>query len=199
VGYVSKKFSYGGADGKLLGTTVGLFFQYAQGGRFSYTYSGNLNNDGSGNNDLMYVPTDAQVDQMQFSGDATAQRTAFKAFIAQDDYLSANRGNVVEKYGILSPWYNNWDLRILQDLNHKAGAKTNTLQLSIDILNVGNLVNNSWGVRQIPTTTQPLGVAGVDASGVPTFSFDTNIRETFVQDFSLLSRWQMQVGLRYSF
>lgn len=199
VGAFSKKFSYGGTEKNRFGTTIGVFFQYAQGGRFSYTYSGNLNNDGSGNNDLMYIPTDGEVDQMQFSGDATAQRAAFKAFIAQDDYLSKNRGSVVEKYGILSPWFNNWDLRIAQDLNHKAGSKMNTIQLTVDILNVGNLINNGWGVRQIPTTTQPLGVTGVDANGVPTFSFDTNIKDSFVQDFSLLSRWQMQVGLRYSF
>jgi hypothetical protein len=199
VGSFSKKFSYGGAEKNRFATTLGLFFQYAQGGRYSYTYSGNINNDGSGNNDLMYIPTDAQVDQMQFSGDAAAQRKGLKDFIAQDDYLSEHRGEVMEKYGILSPWFNNWDIRIAQDLNHKAGSKMNTLQFTVDILNVGNLINNSWGVRQIPTTTQPLGITGVDANGVPTFSFDTQIKDSFVQDFSLLSRWQMQLGLRYSF
>ncbi|MFN0215312.1 MAG: TonB-dependent receptor domain-containing protein [Saprospiraceae bacterium] len=199
VGSFSRKFSYGGADNNRFGTTVGLFFQYAQGGRFSYTYSGNLNNDGSGNNDLMYIPTDAQIDQMLFTGDATTQRQALKEFIAQDDYMSSRRGEVVEKYGILSPWFNNWDIRIAQDLNHKAGSRTNTLQFTVDILNFGNLISDSWGVRRIPSTTQPLGVVGVDANGVPTFSFDTNIKDSFVQDFSLLSRWQMQLGLRYSF
>jgi hypothetical protein len=199
VGSFSRKFNYGGSDNNRFGTTIGVFFQYAQGGRFSYTYSGNLNNDGSGNNDLMYIPTDAEIAQMQFAGDATAQRNALREFILQDDYLSDNRGKVVEKYAILSPWFNNWDIRIAQDLNHKLGAKTNTLQLTVDILNAGNLINNSWGVRQIPATTQPLGVVGVDGTGVPTFSFDTNIKNTFVQDFSLLSRWQMQIGLRYSF
>ncbi len=199
VGSFSKKFSYGGAERNMWGTTIGLFFQYAQGGRFSYTYSGNINNDGSGNNDLMYIPTNAEIDQMQFSGDANAQRTALKDFIEQDDYLNNNRGSVVEKYGILSPWYNNWDLRILQDLNHKAGKKKNTVQLSIDILNVGNLFSNKWGVRQIPATTQPLGVSVDPVTSVPTYSFDTKIDKSFVQDFSLLSRWQAQVGLRYSF
>ena len=199
VGSFSKKFNYGGPENNRFGTSIGLFLQYAQGGRFSYTYSGNLNNDGSGNNDLIYIPTEAEVTQMQFSGDATAQRQAFNAFILQDDYLSKNRGKVMEKYGILSPWFNNWDVRIAQDLNHKAGSKMNTLQFTVDILNIGNLFNDSWGVRQIPTTTQPLGVTSVDANGVPTFSFDTQIKDSFVQDFSLLSRWQMQLGLRYSF
>lgn len=200
VGAFSKKFSYGGPENNKMGTTIGLFFQYAQGGRFSYTYSGNINNDGSGNNDLMYVPTDAQLAQMQFAGDADAQRNAFKKFIEQDDYLSSHRGEVVEKYGILSPWYNNWDLRILQDLNHKLGKNTNTIQLTIDIQNIGNLLSNGkWGVRQIPTTTQPLGVSVDPATKVPTYSFDDKIESTFVQDFSLLSRWQAQVGLRYIF
>lgn len=197
VGTFNKKFIYGGKEGSRFATSIGIFFQYAKGGRFSYTYTGDINNDGSGNNDLMYIPTDAQIDQMQFAGaTASAQRDAFKKFIAQDDYLSDNRGSVVEKYGILSPWYNNWDLRILQDFNTNWG---NTIQLSLDVLNVGNLINNSWGGRQIPSTTQPLGVSTDFATGIPTYSFDTGITDTFVQDFSLLSRWQMQVGLRYIF
>ncbi|MBL7828752.1 MAG: TonB-dependent receptor [Saprospiraceae bacterium] len=200
VGAFSRKFSYGGAEDNQFGTTIGLFFQVAQGGRFSYTYTGDINNDGSGNNDLMYIPTDAEIDQMQFAGaDAAGQRQGLKNFIAQDDYLSDNRGTVVEKYGILSPWYNNLDIRILQDLNHKAGSRMNTLQLSFDLLNAGNLISNSWGVRRIPSTTQPLGVSVDSATGIPTYSFDANIKDTFVQDFSLLSRWQLQVGLRYSF
>jgi hypothetical protein len=86
----------------------------------------------------------------------------------------------------------------LQDININVGKKTNTIQLSLDVLNFGNLINNGWGVRQIPSTTQPLGVS-VGAGGVPTYSFDTNTQNTFVQDFNLSSRWQAQVGLRYIF
>jgi hypothetical protein len=196
VGSLSKKFMY---SGDRLGTTIGVFFQHAQGGRFSYTYSGDINNDGSGNNDLMYIPTDANIDAMKFNDSnpaltPEAQRAAFKAFVAQDEYLSANRGKIVEKYGILSPWVGNLDLRILQDVYiAKRGV-----QVSLDVLNFGNLVNNSWGVRQLPSTTQPLGVS-FDMNGKPVYQFDTAIKNTFVQDFSLLSRWQMQLGLRFNF
>jgi hypothetical protein len=35
--------------------TVSTFFEYAQGGRFNY--GGDINNDGSPTNDLIYVPT----------------------------------------------------------------------------------------------------------------------------------------------
>ncbi len=198
VGSAFKKFSYG--NDNRWGTSIALFFQYAQGGRFTYTYSGDLNGDGSFLNDLIYVPTDGEIDQMAFTGDdasQNSQRTALKRFIAQDDYLSERRGDYAEKYDILSPWYSNWDLRILQDFNFGAGSKKNTIQFSIDILNIGNLISSNWGVRQFPTNTQPIGVSVAD--GVPTYSFDTGLTSTFVDDFSLLSRWQMQFGLRYIF
>lgn len=194
VGNVWKRFEYG-----KMATTVSVFFQYVKGGRYSYTYAGDINNDGSFTNDLIFIPTDAQIDQMAFSGtNAAEQRTALKAYIAQDEYLSANRGQVSEKYVTLSPWYNNWDLRLLQDLNINVGGRANTVQLSFDVLNAGNLISSNWGNRQIPSTTQPLGV-NVDATGKPTYSFDTNLKSTFISDPSFLSRWQLQVGLRYRF
>ncbi|MDZ4683184.1 MAG: carboxypeptidase regulatory-like domain-containing protein [Saprospiraceae bacterium] len=192
VGAAHKKFEYGG----VWATTISLFMQYAQGGRFTYTYSGDLNGDGSFLNDLIYIPTTSELGQTQFSGSAeeqTAQRNAFDAFIQQDEYLSGRRGEYAEKYAILSPWYSNWDVRILQD--YKVG--NNTIQFSLDVLNVGNLISNKWGVRQFPTNTQPVGVSV--ANSVPTYSFDTDLETTFTDDFSLLSRWQLQVGLRYIF
>ena len=113
------------------------------------------------------------------------------------DGLRNNRGRYAEKYGALSPWYSRWDMRILQDYSL---PNKNVIQLSIDILNVGNLLNSDWGVRQYATYTglvQPLAVT-VDNT-VPTYTFDTTPRTTFFNDFSLASRWQLQVGLRYSF
>ena len=199
VGVAAKKFSYSGGK---MATTVSAFFQAAKGGRFSYTYSGDINGDGSGNNDLMFIPTDAQLDQMTFSGTAaegTTQKAAFKAYINQDSYLSDNRGAVVEKYGLLSPWYSNIDLRILQDFNFNVSpTKTNTVQISLDLLNLGNLVSSKWGVHQQVANTQPVGVS-VNAAGVPVYSFDKALTSTFVNDFSLASRWQLQLGARYIF
>ncbi|MCO6493977.1 MAG: carboxypeptidase regulatory-like domain-containing protein [Phaeodactylibacter sp.] len=199
VGSANKRFEYGGGT---WATTVALFFEYARGGRFTYTYSGDINNDGSGLNDLIYIPTESDLQQMQFSGatqaEQDAQRNALAAFIAQDDYLSSNRGAYAEKYDILSPWYSRWDLRVLQDLNLKVGQRTHTVQLSLDMLNVGNFISSDWGVRQLPTNTQPIGVT-VDDSKIPTYSFDPTLVSTFTDDFSLLSRWQLQAGLRYIF
>ncbi len=195
VGVASKTFEWS----EKTATTVSLFFEYAEGNRYSYTYSGDINNDGSGLNDLIYVPTDAQIDEMTFAGTTGgAQASALKAYIAQDDYLSSRRGDYTEKYGALSPWYNTWDVRILQDIS--IPKSDNKLQVSVDILNIGNLISSSWGVRQFATGTslaQPIGVSVAD--GEPTYSFDTAQTQTFFNDFSVSSRWRMQLGLRYSF
>ena len=198
VGGGSKKFSY--ANGKMA-TTLSLFFEYDKGGRYSYTYGGDINNDGSGLNDLLFIPTDAQLDGMKFSGspaEQAAQKTGFKAYIIQDEYLSANRGAYAEKYATLSPWYSKWDASIFQDF---VVAKGHSIQLSFTMLNVGNFLNSDWGIRQVASITslvQPLGVS-VTPAGVPTYSFDIAQRSTFYTDNGLLSRWQGQVGLRYRF
>lgn len=191
VGSAHKKFTYGTGD--KLATTVALFFQYAEGGRFSYTYSGDLNGDGSGLNDLILIPTEDQLARMNFASEE--QRVAYGEYIAQDEYLSSNRGQYAERYAILSPWYSNWDVRIAQDLMLGGSKK---IQFTIDVLNIGNLLSSTWGVRQFPTNTQPVGVA-FNANGAPVYSFDPELKSTFTNDFSLLSRWQMQLGLRYSF
>lgn len=198
VGAAFKKFSYSGGR---MATTVSLFLQAAEGGRYSYTYSGDLNGDTSGLNDLIFIPTDAQVDQMKFSGTTAQQaeqRTALKAYLAQDAYLSKNRGKVADKFATTSPWYSQVDLRLLQDFMVRIGGQVKTVQISFDVLNIGNLINSNWGVRQIPVNTQPIGVT-VDTNGNPTYSFDTNLKNTFADDFSLLSRWQAQLGLRFIF
>jgi hypothetical protein len=195
VGTANKTFNYG--KGKYA-TTLSLFFEYAQGGRFSYTYSGDINRDGSALNDLIYIPSRSDIQSMTFNTSnftEEEQRIALNNFIEQDEYLSENRGKYMEKYGILSPWYSRWDFRILQDF---AVSKDNTLQLSLDFLNLGNLINSYWGVRQFPTNSQPIGVS-VDGSGNPTYSFDPSLKNTFTYDASLLSRWQMQIGVRYIF
>ncbi len=194
VGSIYHKFAYGNNA-----THIAMFFEHVQGGRYSYTYSGDINNDGSGLNDLIYIPTDGEVDQMNFGSNDAAQKAAFKSFIAQDDYLSENRGKFAEKYGSVSPWYGRWDVRVMQEIGLSKGQN---IQISLDVLNIGNLLNPGWGVRQSATSTglvQPISVSVDPATSTPTYSFDANLKQTFFNDFSLASRWQAQLGLRYNF
>ena len=200
IGVASKKWNYG-TDNKW-GTTLSTFFEYSRGGRFSYTYAGNINGDSSGqNNDLLYIPTSAEIQQMQFDPSGSPQQAvAFDNYIAQDDYLSGRRGQYAERYGAQAPWRGRWDVKFLQDYKIKVSEnKTNTIQFSIDVLNIGNLVNSDWGLVQQPNNTSPIGVSVDPTTLVPTYSFNPNQTETFGYDSSLASRWQMQFGLRYIF
>ncbi len=197
IGAVNKRFDYGSND--RFYSVFSTFFEYAQGNRFSYTYGGDINNDGSGMNDLLYIPTSGEVNQMNFSGDAAAQaaqRTAFEHYIQQDAYLNAHRGQYAERYAAISPWRGRVDFKFIQGMKIKGLTK---VEFTMDVLNVGNMLNSNWGVVQIPTNVQPIGVE-VDSNGVPTYTFagDQNM-STFVSDNSLLSRWQVQGGLRVSF
>ncbi|MET1259714.1 carboxypeptidase regulatory-like domain-containing protein [Flagellimonas sp. DF-77] len=185
IGIVSKAFK--------TGTTVSTFFEYAQSGRFNYIYGGDINNDGSAINDLIYIPTSSELQQMNFSG--TGQAEAFEAFIQQDDYLSGRRGQYAERYGALAPWRGRWDIKVLQDIKINEG---NRFQLSLDILNFGNLINSNWGVVEQQDFDQLLGVT-VDDTNTPTFTFNPDRTNTFSADTRLRSRWQAQVGVRYIF
>ncbi|MFV8346386.1 TonB-dependent receptor [Flavobacterium sp. ZB4P13] len=198
IGVASKKWKYGSND--KWATTVSTFFEYAQGGRFNYIYGGDINNDGSGTNDLIYIPTSAQISTMSFSG--AGQGAAYDAFISQDDYLSGRRGQYAERYGALSPWRGKWDFKFMQDYNFKissASDKKNTIQFSIDVLNLGNLLNSDWGLVQVPTSVQPIGVSVDQVTKIPTYTFNGAQTKTFNYDASLASRWQAQFGIRYIF
>ncbi len=201
-----KKYEYG--NDKKWGTTISLFSSWTSGNPFAYVYGGDINNDGTGSNDLLYVPTDSEIDNMTFTPlldvngniqNQAAQRQAFKGFIAQDEYLNGLRGQYTEKYGGTSPGFSQLDLRILQDLILNTKTRQ-SLQFSVDVVNLGNLISSNWGVRKYATTAgyyQPLSVSY--NSNAPTYQFDPALKTTFIDSPDLQSRWQVQLGLRFIF
>lgn len=203
----SRKWDYG--KDKKWSTTISFFSNWTSGNRFAYVYGGDINNDGTSSNDLLYVPTDAEIDLMAFAPltdingnlqDAAAQRTALKAYISQDEYLSGLRGKYTEKYGGENSWFGQFDIRILQDLHNNKSKRDRFLQLSIDMMNIGNLVSSKWGVRQYATTSGYFQPISVSLSGsTPTYQFDPSLTSTFISSPDLQSRWQIQIGIRYNF
>ena len=196
-------------------TQIGLFAELAEGNRFagaggnrySFIYSGDVNGDGQGGNDLIYIPSDqSEIILLPYTNatgqtvSAQQQWTDLDAFITQDKYLSDHRGQIARRAGAVNPWYNTIDLRILQDMVLFEGAKRHTLQLSFDVLNVGNLISSDWGVRKVASAsaTSPLRVVDFTTAGVPRFNF-TGPTTTYIDDPDVLSRWRAQVGLRYFF
>ena len=202
-----RRFAY--ANNKV-GTTLGFFFEAGQGNRFSYTYAGDLNRDNIPGNDLIFVPASqsqinlVDITTMNSAGQtvvvtsAAQQWQQLDAYINQDDYLSSRRGQYADRNGAISPWYTQLDAKLMQDFTvATSGGKKNTLQVSFDILNLGNLLNRSWGNRQVVSNNRLIEVAGYTGD-TPSFQFRGG-SQTFFTDTNLASRWRAQVGVRYIF
>jgi len=192
---------------KNMATSIGLFYELGKGNRYSYTYAGDLNQDAIANNDLLYVPaSSSEIHFGTVSGgvgteatDATEQWTALDAFINQDEYLKTRRGEYAERNGAMLPWFSELDLSISQDFTVNIGDKKNTIRLSMNVMNLGNMLNSNWGVRQLPTTINPITFNGLDNNNVPYFSFDKSLTNSYINDASIFSKWKMQFGIRYIF
>ena len=200
-----RRFAY--ANNKL-GTTLGFFFEAGPGNRFSYTYTGDLNRDNIPGNDLLFVPaSQSQINLVPYTNaagqtiSAAQQWQQLDAYINQDKYLSSRRGQYAERDGAISPWYTQLDAKLMQDFTlTTAGGKKNTLQVSFDILNLGNLLNAGWGNRQVVGNNRLIEAAyGTGAAAdTPAFTFRGG-SQTFFTDTNLASRWRAQVGVRYIF
>lgn len=181
-------------------TNFAVFFEmaegnryvYSGGNRYSFIYSGDVNGDGYGGNDLIYIPKDANDIVL---ADPT-EWDALDAFIEQDPYLSENRGKIAERHGLVNPWFTNIDLKILHDFNTSFGR----FQFNVDILNFAHLINDSWGVRQVanPLALSPLSVTGWDDNGEPILDFN-GVKDTFKNDPGEYSVWRIQFGIKYIF
>lgn len=186
-------------------TNVSAVYTGASGSPFSYVYSGDLNGDGSSHNDLLYIPRNSNEITLVPSARASGQsdtRTAAQIwadldkFISNEPYLSKHRGEYAQRNGARTPWNHRLDMRVTQNL-------TRNIQSTLDILNVGNMLNNAWGKYYFVPNLNNQNVypiqyrAGRAVGATPSFSFDP-IKTTYQVD-DLMSRWQMQAGLRFNF
>jgi hypothetical protein len=191
-------------------TTLGLFYEGAQGTPFSYVYNdaGRISQDTFSNSALIYVPaTKADITFVTANGLTPDQQwDAFNSFVEGNDYLRSRRGKYAERNGDRLKTSHIIDLKFAQDFTIIVGKKKHTLSFTADIFNFTNMLNKDWGKRyfvgndQVPLLTQ---VGNTIAAGArPVFSFNpvtaANINQ--VDDVGLnSSRWQVQTGLRYTF
>jgi Carboxypeptidase regulatory-like domain len=219
IGYASYRFDYGQKSRFGGGLTLTLGIEGARSGRYSYTMAGDMNGDGITNNDLLFVPASANdivfvsntVSTTNITYTPAEQAAAFDKFIEQDKYLSLRRGQYTERNGGLLPWLTTFDFSVVKDFNLNYGKK-NTLQLRMDFLNFGNLLNKNWGVGNRLVAAQPLVFVATGADGKPTYRLNTQtvtnpegtsstflLRETYVNRNSISDVWVMQFGIRYIF
>ncbi|WP_167611011.1 TonB-dependent receptor [Maribellus sediminis] len=189
------------------GNHFSIIYEGWRGGyNYSYMTVNDINSDGY-NYDAIYVPTDDEVAKNEFRFVSADDQTRFMDYVHSDDYLKDQQGKYAEAYSVYSPWVHRVDLGYKHDFAVKAGNSQHKLQLSLDIKNVMNLFNSSWGVSkhlnpEIGSEARILKYEGVDADGVATFSTPASIHgdtKTFTPNYSLGQTWYALIGIKYIF
>ena len=211
--YTKKYFGFGA-------TGISVFSELRSLGNASYLVSGDMNGDGN-SSDLIYIPKNtSEMNFEQYTvtigSGATAvtrtftaaeQITAWNSYINQDPYLSKHRGEYAEKGAVFLPTVFRADVSLTQEIFANLGGQRNKLQLRVDVLNAGNLLNKNWGgaqrlVSNTPLVTRPTTTTGATA-GVPLYrlrNIGTDLlKQSYQRTSDLADVWRLQLGLRYTF
>ena len=188
--------SYRLDEGNFGATTFGLFYEgynHCYVGNYSYTtfsyLMNNVTGDGGANN-LIYIPTDSDLAKMTFVDEANKQ--AYKSFIEGDKYLSSHRGEYSERGGVTAPMQHRFNFKVAQDFNFNVAGKKNTVQVSLDINNLGNLLNSNWGAYNKLSSDQILKYD----TKTSTYTFT---EPTWTKVATVSSTWEMLLSLRWFF
>lgn len=190
------------ADGFL--TTLSVIYEGSSGRPFSWIYFGDANGDGQAFNDLVYVP--ASMDEVQLVGASGGDNRSAQeiwedidTFIENTPSLREHRGEVVPRHNDRQPWRNVLDLRVTQQIDTFNGQ---SVELTANIFNVLNLLNDDWGEIQFTefNNTTLFNFYGLNDEGKPVIAFPENYdKDDTFSRADLSSRWQLQLGLRYNF
>lgn len=192
-------------------TSFNLYYSAGEQGRYSYTYSGNITGEGGGSS-LMYIPESLEDAQLidRVSGGAITQTAQqqwdiLNNYIENDPYLSENRGTVSERNGAVLPWLHRLDLSIVQTINLTKDPSEHRLEFRADILNVLNMMNDSWGVSRRTVQRNLMNFEGTDANGNAQFTINpiqgesTYPTDVTIPNFDLSQTWSAQFGVKYIF
>ena len=189
------------------GNHYGLIYETWRGGyNYSYMMANDMNGDGY-NYDALYIPTDEQVANREFRFVSEGDKTRFMDYVHNNSYLKNHQGEYAEAYSLYNPWVHRIDLSYKHDFSLNVCGAKHTLQLLLDVKNVLNFFNSSWGVSkylnpEIGNEARILKYEGVDAEGYATFSTPSSIHgdtKTFVPNKALGQCWNASIGIKYIF
>ena len=213
---------------KVNATSLTFFYSGQSGNPYSLVYQSAPFGNGS-NASLPYIPKNQSdinlMDQKNAQGiivySASQQWNDLSSFINSEDYLQTRKGQYAERNGLRTPWVHQLDMKLMHEIKLSKTNKLKTLQLSIDIFNVLNLLNNDWGHVNFVSNVNNYSVNFLkfvkDASGVnpgaplkadgttvnytPSFNFvkPSGIQNQYYTLDPINSRWQGQVGIKYNF
>lgn len=201
---------------KHMKTTFSLFYSGYNTGRYSFTYYNDMNGDGAFS-DLMYLPSSPEempfVDIKNKAGEVTYkkedQSSDFWNYVNNDSYLKTRKGDYVERNGSLMPWINRFDFKVAQDFYANMGGRKYGIQVSLDMLNVGNLLNTKWGAYQTSGLKSYDNVRLLKTAGKAGEAIKYQVNANTSEDFNKLSSWNysantgsawsMQLGVKLTF
>ena len=187
---------------KLFTTTVGIIYQGQSGSPYSLVYNGDLNGDGCRSNDLMYIPTDEEIDKMQFTTvngiKPEQQRQNLKEWLANTRYVKNHRGEFYKRYADNLPFESHFDFHFDQKFGIKVGKNVHRLEVSMDIMNVANLLNKKWG-RTLSSSYGSEFIKPLTYNGDGTFQFSKAPTDPMQYASDYYSRWRGQIGVKYTF
>ena len=188
-------------------TSFGVFYEGRSGKPYSWTIKNDLNGDGLAGNDLMYIPKAPGSGEVAFYG-ATAEaraanEAAFWKIVNANGDLRKAAGSVVGRNQSFAPWTNNIDMRISQEL--PGLFKGNRGLLTLDFMNVGNMINRKWGhITEVSFQTNGglvrnfVDYAGLDEKGRYIYNTrDVSSLET--RQTKGESQWAIQATVKYEF
>jgi hypothetical protein len=92
-------------------------------------------------------------------------------------------------------------MRLTQNFAITVGGKKNALEITWDVFNVANLLNQDWGHSYAPPLNSNYALVGTKYNATTSkqeFTFNPATPAAYtIADF--YSRWRMQLGVRYSF
>lgn len=186
-------------------TMITVFYEGRSGKPYSYTFDNDANGDGR-SNDLLYIPL-APGDVVFGSA---AEEAGFWNYVNSNSYLSSHLGQVAERNAVEAEFVNSFDVKISQQF--PGFMKGHESEIWLDIMNIGNMFNSSWGVieeQPFPGMSGVVdygGICGATVTAVCTagsagkYVYRFNVPEKQeVYDDKGISRWSLQVGFRYNF
>ncbi|MEE2691928.1 MAG: carboxypeptidase regulatory-like domain-containing protein [Pseudomonadota bacterium] len=193
-------------------TKINLTGVISQSRPYSFVFgaSGDAFGDTLDNRHLLYVPTGPSDPNVIFvPGFDTA--TFFN--VINDLGLDKYAGGIVPRNEFQSDWYSQWDIRIEQEIPGILGGHRGSIFVVLD--NVGNLINDKWGVINQAGFPGNVQVANINEAascaqcaagsrfgpnGEYIFTGFNNISPDTIQSpITNASVWEIRFGVRYSF
>ena len=197
-------------------TSLSFFYAGVSGSPYSLVYQSAPFGSGT-NAALPYIPVTQSDINLKDNGTYTAEQQwdDLNKFIYSDKYLQTRRGEYAERNGMRTPGNSDLDMRLMHEFRLSKTNPSHTLQISFDLFNVLNLLNNEWGRVSFVTNLNNYTVNFLkfvaDANGknpgapstgyIPTFNFvkPTGVGGHYYTLDPINSRWQGQFGIKYNF